>query len=90
MATKKASPAKRTGKSGKTERGPGARHVYRKAGDPCPLTKPSSVARFLRHFGEPTEAPTMAPARDPPDYRARAVRRTLGELDPAGGGAVYG
>ena len=36
----------------------------------------------LRHLGEPTEAPPMAPARDPPHYRTRTVRRTLGELDP--------
>jgi len=46
------------------------------------VTKPSSVARFLRHLGEPTEAPPMALARDPPYYKTRAVRRTLGELDP--------
>ncbi len=46
------------------------------------VTKPSSVARFLRRLGESTEPPTMAPARDPPYYRTRAVRRTLGELDP--------
>jgi hypothetical protein len=46
------------------------------------VTKPSSVARFLRHLGEPTEAPPMAPARDPPYYKTRAVRRTLGELAP--------
>ena len=35
----------------------------------------------LRHLGEPTEAPPMAPARYPPCYKTRAVRRTLGELD---------
>jgi hypothetical protein len=46
------------------------------------VTKPSSVARFLRHLGEPTEAPPMAPARDPPYYKTRTVRRTLGELAP--------
>ena len=46
------------------------------------VTEPSSVARFLRHLREPTEAPTMAPARDPPNFRTRAVRRALGELDP--------
>ena len=46
------------------------------------VTKPSSVARFLRHLGEPTEAPPMAPARDPPYFRTRTVRRDLGELEP--------
>ena len=37
MATKKASPAKPKGKSGKTKKGPAARHVYRKGGQPYPL-----------------------------------------------------
>ena len=30
------------------------------------VTEPKNVARFLRHFGEPTEPPRRAPARAPP------------------------
>ena len=46
------------------------------------VTKPDSVTRFLRHLSEPTEAPPIAPARDPPYYKTRTVSRALGELDP--------
>jgi hypothetical protein len=46
------------------------------------ITKPNSIQRFLRYLGEPTEAPPRSPARDPPYFRSRAVRRQLGELDP--------
>jgi len=38
------------------------------------VTKPSSVAHFLRHLGEPTAPPTLALARDSPYYKTRAVR----------------
>jgi hypothetical protein len=34
-----------------------------------------SVARFLRHLGEPTEPPKRAPARDPPYWTSRVLRR---------------
>ena len=46
------------------------------------VTEPSSLTRFLRHLGEPTEAPAMSAARDPPYFTSRAVRRALAELDP--------
>ncbi len=46
------------------------------------VTEPSNVARFRLLLGEPTEGPTMAPARDPPYWKTRAVRPTLGEIDP--------
>ena len=39
------------------------------------LTKPASVRRYLRHLGEPTHAPSLAPARDPPYYRSAVLRR---------------
>ncbi|MEO8899928.1 MAG: hypothetical protein ABI488_00075, partial [Polyangiaceae bacterium] len=39
------------------------------------VTDPSSVARFLRHQGEPTEVPPRAAARAPPYFQSRAVRR---------------
>jgi len=45
------------------------------------VTKPSSIERFLRYLGEPTEAPPLSAARDPPYFKSRAVRRALGELD---------
>jgi hypothetical protein len=52
------------------------------AASPALITKPNSIQRFLRYLGEPTEAPPRSPARDPPYFRSRAVRRQLGELDP--------
>lgn len=39
------------------------------------LTEPASVARILRHLGEPTEAPLLSPARGPPYYQSRVLRR---------------
>jgi hypothetical protein len=39
-----------------------------------------SVERFLRHIGEPTEVLPLSPARGPPYFKSRAVRRKLGEL----------
>ena len=38
----------------------------------------SSIARFLRNLGEPTEPPPMAPARGPP--YARVQRRQTPEI----------
>ena len=39
------------------------------------------LERFLRHIGEPTEPPTLSPARGPPFFKTRVVRRKLGEAD---------
>ena len=36
---------------------------------------PQSVARFLRHRGEPAEPPARAPPRDPPYFKTLVVRR---------------
>ena len=47
------------------------------------VTEPKSVTRFLRHLGEPTDAPAISAARDPPYFTSRAVRRAL-----AGGDGV--
>jgi hypothetical protein len=33
------------------------------------------------HIGEPTEPPTLSPARGPPFFQTRVVRRKLGEPD---------
>jgi hypothetical protein len=50
-----------------------------------------SIERYLRHLGEPTEVLPLAPARDPPYFRSRALRRKLGELDaPAQQMAIFG
>ena len=39
-----------------------------------------SVARLLRHLGEPNEPPARAPARAPPYYKTAIIRRlTLGD-----------
>jgi hypothetical protein len=39
------------------------------------VTLPKNVARFLRHLREPTEPPPRAPARDPPYWQSRVLRR---------------
>ena len=36
--------------------------------------KPENIARFLKHLGEPTEPPPLAPARAPPYWQARELR----------------
>jgi len=45
------------------------------------LTRPASIERYLRHLGEPTAPPPCAPARDPPYFKSRALRRKLGESE---------
>ena len=55
------------------------------------VTLPASIQRFLRDAGEPTELPPLSPARDPPFFRSRALRRKLGELDaPRGQLQMFG
>lgn len=44
------------------------------------VTLPASIERFLRYLGEPVEPLPLSPARGPPFFRSRAVRRKLGEL----------
>jgi len=39
------------------------------------VTELKNVARFLRHLGEPAEPPLRAPARDPPYWQSRVLRR---------------
>jgi hypothetical protein len=46
------------------------------------LIAAESIARFLRHIGEPTEPPPLAPARGPPFFKS-VLRRKLRELDGA-------
>ena len=45
------------------------------------VTAPQNMERFLRHIGEPTKPPTLSPARAPPFFKTRVVRRKLGEAD---------
>jgi Putative transposase len=40
-----------------------------------------SIERLLGHLGEPTELLPLSPARGPPFFKSRAVRRKMGELD---------
>jgi hypothetical protein len=45
------------------------------------VTAAQSIERFLRYNGEPTEPPTLSPARAPPFFKSRVVRRRLDEPD---------
>ena len=45
------------------------------------VTRAQSIERYLQHIAESTEVLPLAPARDPPFFKSRAVRRKLGELD---------
>ena len=38
-----------------------------------------NIARYLRHLGLPTEVPPVAPARGPPFWQSRVLRRRYGE-----------
>jgi hypothetical protein len=39
----------------------------------------ASIQRYLSWLGEPTEPPALAPARGPPFFKSRAIRKKLGE-----------
>jgi hypothetical protein len=55
------------------------------------LTRLASIERFLRRIGEPTELFPLSPARGPPFFKSRALRRKLGELDaPQGQMDMFG
>jgi hypothetical protein len=45
------------------------------------VTDPRSVARYLRAIGEPTDLPSRAPARGPPYWKSRVMRRRAGFED---------
>jgi hypothetical protein len=38
------------------------------------VTEPENIARYLRHLDEP-EPPPLSPARGPPYYQSRVLRR---------------
>jgi hypothetical protein len=46
------------------------------------------IERILRHIGEPTEPPPLSPARGPPFFKSRVLRRGPGELRGAVRGQV--
>jgi len=39
----------------------------------------AGIRRYLRWLGEPTDPPTLAPARGPAFFKSRVIRRQLGE-----------
>lgn len=46
------------------------------------LTSSRSLRRLLTRLGEPTEAQHKAPARGPPYFASKLVRRHFGEPSP--------
>jgi hypothetical protein len=40
-----------------------------------------NIERLLRYLGEPLEPPKRSPARDPPYFKSKVLRRRLGELN---------
>ena len=47
------------------------------------VTDPTSVARYLRGIGEPTDVPKRTPARGPPYWASRVLRRGAGSVEAA-------
>jgi len=47
------------------------------------VTEAASAGRFLRGLGESTEAPARAPARGPPYWKSRVLRRAADEVSVA-------
>ena len=47
------------------------------------ITAAASIERLLRHIGEPTETPPLSPARGPPFFKSRVLRRKLDEFGGA-------
>jgi hypothetical protein len=47
------------------------------------MTETKEIRRYLHALGEPTEAPARSPARGPPYWSSRALRRRAGDVDAA-------
>ena len=47
------------------------------------MTDPKEIRRYLRAIREPTDAPPRSPARGPPFWASRALRRRAGDVDAA-------
>jgi hypothetical protein len=45
------------------------------------VTDPASIRRVLRHLGEPTDPPAREPARGPPYWKSRVLRRSASDAD---------
>ncbi len=45
------------------------------------VTDPGSIKRVLRHLGEPTDPPAREPARGPPFWKSRVLRRSASDAD---------
>jgi len=46
------------------------------------VTRRASMEKLLASIGEPTDAPGLSPARDPPFFKSRVLRRRLGAEQP--------
>jgi len=40
-----------------------------------------NIERLLRHLGESLQPPKRSPARDPPYFKSKVLRRRLGEMN---------
>jgi hypothetical protein len=49
------------------------------------VTAAASIQRYLRHVGESPDPPPLSPARGPPFFKSRVLRRKFGELDGRAG-----
>ena len=47
------------------------------------VTDPRSIKRVLRHLHEPTDPPVREPARGPPFWQSRVLRRSASQTDVA-------
>jgi hypothetical protein len=47
------------------------------------VTAAASIDRYLRYLGKPTELPPLSPARRPPFFQTRVLRRRFTHLDGA-------
>jgi hypothetical protein len=52
------------------------------------VTRRKDIVRILKKLGLPTDPPSRAPARDPPFFKSRVVRRQLG-AEPVGQGELF-
>ena len=50
---------------------------------PALVTEPKSIARYLQGIGEPTDVPKRTPARGPPYWASRVLRRSAGSVEAA-------
>jgi hypothetical protein len=56
-------------------------HTVRSAGVLASMTEQKELRRYLQALSEATKPPERSPARGPPYWRSRALRRRAGEVD---------